>query len=56
LYPATPLFFLVATGGIVVSTFVASFWQALAGVGLILAGVPLYFVFRSLDRRRGWSA
>lgn len=51
-YPATPVFFLVATAGIVVSTFVASFWQALLGVGLILAGVPLYFVFRALDRRR----
>lgn len=51
-YPATPVFFLIATTGIVVSTFVASFWQALLGVGLILVGVPLYFVFRALDRRR----
>lgn len=51
-YPATPVFFVLATAGIVVSTFVASFWQALLGVGLILAGVPLYFVFRALDRRR----
>ncbi|MBK8595374.1 MAG: amino acid permease [Holophagales bacterium] len=51
-YPATPVFFLVATVGIVVSTFVASFWSALLGVGLILAGVPLYFVFRAMDRRR----
>ncbi len=52
LYPATPIFFLVATAGIVCSTFAASFWQALAGVGLILVGVPLYFAFRALDRRR----
>jgi APA family basic amino acid/polyamine antiporter len=50
-YPVTPVFFVIATVGIVVSTFVASFWQALTGVALILAGVPLYFVFRALDRR-----
>jgi APA family basic amino acid/polyamine antiporter len=51
LYPATPIFFVVATLGIVLSTFLASFWQALLGVGLIAAGIPLYFVFRTLERR-----
>ena len=55
-YPATPAFFVVATAGIVASSFVAAFWQALTGVALILAGVPLYFVFRALDRRRACSA
>ena len=50
-YPMTPVFFVLATAGIVVSTFMATFWQALTGVALILAGVPLYFVFRALDRR-----
>ncbi|HEY3383443.1 MAG TPA: amino acid permease [Vicinamibacterales bacterium] len=55
LYPVTPIFFLVATAGIVVSTFVANFWQALLGIGLILAGVPLYFLFRALERRTARS-
>lgn len=50
-YPATPLFFVVATAGIVISTFVADFRQALAGVGLILVGLPLYLLFRARDRR-----
>jgi APA family basic amino acid/polyamine antiporter len=49
LYPVTPLFFIVATVGIVVSTFVASFRQATLGLGLIAIGVPLYFVFRALE-------
>lgn len=49
-YPLPPVFFVVATAGIVLSTLVATFWQALLGVGLILAGVPLYFVFRWLER------
>lgn len=48
-YPVTPVFFVVATLGIVVSTFVASFWQATLGVGLILLGLPLYLVFRALE-------
>ena len=51
LYPLTIVFFLLATAGIVVATFVANFSQALLGVGLILAGVPLYFVFRAFDRK-----
>jgi APA family basic amino acid/polyamine antiporter len=50
LYPATPVFFLVATAGIVISTFVAQPWQASLGVGLILLGVPLYLLFRALER------
>lgn len=55
-YPATPLFFLAATAVIVVSTFVANFWQALTGVGLILIGVPLWFVFRGLGKGAPRSA
>jgi APA family basic amino acid/polyamine antiporter len=51
-YPATPAFFLLATVGIVVSTFVANFRQSLLGVGLILVGVPLYALFRVIDRRQ----
>ncbi len=50
-YPVAPLFFLVATLGIVGSAFVTAFWQALAGVGMILLGVPLYFIFRLLNRK-----
>jgi len=55
-YPVTPLFFVLATAGIVVSTFVATFWQALTGVALIFAGVPLYLLFRVVDRRHGRPA
>lgn len=51
LYPATPVFFVVATAGIVISTFVADFRQAMVGIGLILVGLPLYFVFRARGRR-----
>ncbi len=51
-YPVTPLFFLLATAGIIASTFVASFWPALLGVGLILAGIPLHSAFQAFERRR----
>lgn len=46
LYPLTPVFFVIATAGIVLSSFVADFRQALVGIGLIAVGIPLYFVFR----------
>jgi APA family basic amino acid/polyamine antiporter len=55
-YPATPVFFILATIGIVASTFVANFRQSLLGVGLILAGVPLYAAFRALNRGRAEEA
>jgi APA family basic amino acid/polyamine antiporter len=51
LYPVTPVFFVVATAGIVASAFVASFGQALLGIGLIALGVPLYLVFRARERK-----
>ena len=49
LYPLTPIFFVIATAGIVISTFVADFRQALVGIGLISAGIPIYFVFRARE-------
>jgi APA family basic amino acid/polyamine antiporter len=56
LYPATPGFFVAATVGIVVSSFVANFWQAALGVGLIGVGVPLFFLFRALEQKRARAA
>lgn len=50
-YPVAPLFFLVATLGIVGSAFVTSFRQAMAGIGMILVGLPLYLLFRLVNRR-----
>ncbi len=50
LYPATPVFFVIASLGVVVATFVTSFRQAILGVGLILVGWPLYLFFRYLER------
>ena len=55
-YPVTPVFFLLATAGIIVSTFVSSFWPALLGVGLICAGVPLHFAFQAFERRSAPAA
>lgn len=51
-YPFTPIFFIAASLGIVVTTFVTNLRQALLGVGLIMVGLPLYFVFRYLERDR----
>ncbi len=51
LYPVTPIFFLTASLGIVITNFVVNFQQAMAGIGLILLGLPVYFIFRYLERR-----
>lgn len=52
LYPITPVFFLVAAVGIVVTNLVVNFRQAMLGIGLILMGLPLYFLFRYIERSR----
>ena len=46
-YPVTPILFVLAAGAVVLSTTLSQPGNALAGVGLILVGVPVYFAFRS---------
>ena len=50
-YPWTPILFILAALAIVVSTFVSAPFQASMGVATIVAGLPLYLVFRTLERR-----
>ncbi len=52
LYPLTPIFFVAASIGIVATDFAVNFRQAVLGVGLILLGFPLYFLFRYIERDR----
>jgi APA family basic amino acid/polyamine antiporter len=44
-YPLTPVLFVLAAGAVVVSTFASEPRNALAGIGLILLGIPVYFIF-----------
>jgi APA family basic amino acid/polyamine antiporter len=45
-FPFTPLVFIAASLFIAVSALVTGFWNAMAGLGLILLGVPVYYVWR----------
>lgn len=49
-YPVTPILFVMAAGTVVLSTILSQPGDALMGVGLILVGIPVYFVF-TLRRR-----
>ena len=42
-YPVVPVMFLVVAGWLIVNTFLATPGRALAGVGLMLAGLPFYW-------------
>lgn len=42
-YPVVPIVFLIVAGWLIVNTFVATPGRALAGVGLMLAGLPFYW-------------
>jgi APA family basic amino acid/polyamine antiporter len=42
-YPVTPLLFIAAAAFIAINTLVNQFWQSIAGLGIILLGVPAYY-------------
>jgi len=46
LYPLTPILFILAGAGIVLNLFVADLKNALAASGIMLLGVPVYFLWR----------
>lgn len=46
LYPLTPILFVLAGAGIVLNLFVADLKNALAASGIMLLGVPVYFLWR----------
>jgi amino acid transporter len=52
LYPLTPLLFVIATIGIIVSDLTSSGWRAAAGVGIAALGFPVYFAWRGSKRGR----
>ncbi len=49
-FPWPPLFFILAALGITCSTCITEPVHAALGIGMILAGVPLYLVFRALEK------
>jgi basic amino acid/polyamine antiporter, APA family len=51
LYPIPPLLFVLATMWIVLNTIVTDLRHALSGLALIAIGVPLYFLFRAINRK-----
>ena len=51
-YPWVPLLFTLAGAGIVGNLFVTGLADALAGTAVIALGVPVYFFWRAVGRRR----
>lgn len=49
-YPFAPLLFVIATLWIVGNTIVTDFRHALYGLALLALGLPLYLLFRALDK------
>jgi APA family basic amino acid/polyamine antiporter len=51
-YPWVPLLFTLAGAGIVVNLFFTGLADALAGTAVIALGVPVYFLWRAVGRKR----
>jgi APA family basic amino acid/polyamine antiporter len=50
-YPVVPVVFLIVAAWLIVNTFIATPGRALAGVGLMLAGLPFYWYWTRSSRR-----
>ncbi|HXG65941.1 MAG TPA: amino acid permease [Blastocatellia bacterium] len=49
-YPWTPLLFILAAAALVVNTIVADPMTAAKGLGIVLTGAPIYFIWRARSR------
>ena len=50
-YPWTPLLFIIAAAALVVNTIVTQIGRAAIGLGIVLIGVPVYFIWRGIGKR-----
>jgi basic amino acid/polyamine antiporter, APA family len=45
-YPWVPLVFVIAAAGLTVNTIAGDFVHSMIGIGVVLVGLPVYFLFR----------
>jgi APA family basic amino acid/polyamine antiporter len=45
-YPWAPLIFILVTIGLLISTFISQPKLSLIGLGLMLTGIPVYYIFK----------
>lgn len=55
-YPVLPLLFVLAAGAVVASTIASQPGNALAGIGLVLVGVPVYLIFAFQKKKAEFDA
>jgi basic amino acid/polyamine antiporter, APA family len=53
-YPVVPLIFVFVTAALLINTFVASPREALRGIALLAAGLPLYWYWARRSRQQTW--
>ena len=49
-YPVTPIIFVLAALFISITSLVSQFWNAVAGLGIILLGLPFYFYWKAKSK------
>jgi APA family basic amino acid/polyamine antiporter len=50
-YPVTPVIFVIAALYITVNSLINEFWNAMAGLGIIVLGLPFFFYWNSRSRK-----
>ncbi|MCX6562272.1 MAG: amino acid permease [Candidatus Aminicenantes bacterium] len=49
-YPVTPIIFILAALFISITSLVSQFWNSMAGLGIILLGLPFYFYWKAKSK------
>jgi len=49
-YPVTPIIFILAALYISINSLITQFWNAMAGLGIILLGLPFYFYWKAKSK------
>ena len=49
-YPVTPLLFVVAAAALVINTIATQTGRAAIGLGVVAAGIPVFFAWRAFRR------
>ncbi|MGE5344171.1 MAG: APC family permease [Candidatus Omnitrophota bacterium] len=51
-YPYTPIFFILSALYISINSMITQFWNSMAGLGIIVLGIPVYLYWTNLKKRK----
>jgi len=54
-YPVVPLLFIITLSGLLINTLVNKPVESIAGLGIVVIGVPVYYYWRRKYKKISWQ-